>query len=54
MQAITDKLLGTRPDYARRRARLRRCGIIRRIAKRGVESSEKLGRHRWVVERTHG
>lgn len=24
------------------------------IARRGVESSEKLGRHRWVVERTHG
>lgn len=23
-----------------------------RIARRGVESSEKLGRHRWVVERT--
>lgn len=23
-----------------------------RIARKGVESSEKLGRHRWVVERT--
>jgi transposase len=23
-----------------------------RIARRGVESSERLGRHRWVVERT--
>lgn len=23
------------------------------IARRGVESSQKLGRHRWVVERTH-
>ena len=31
---------------------LRRRGIKRRIARRGVESSEKLGRHRWVVERT--
>ena len=24
-----------------------------RIARRGVESSRRLGRHRWVVERTH-
>ena len=31
---------------------LRKRGIKRRIARRGVESSEKLGRHRWVVERT--
>ncbi len=23
------------------------------IARRGIESSERLGRHRWVVERTH-
>jgi transposase len=23
-----------------------------RIARRGVEGSERLGRHRWVVERT--
>ena len=23
-----------------------------RIARRGIESSDKLGRHRWVVERT--
>ena len=28
-------------------------GIVHRIARRGVESSEKLGWHRWVVERTH-
>jgi len=27
-------------------------GINARIARRGVDSSEKLGRHRWVVERT--
>jgi IS5 family transposase len=26
--------------------------ITPRIARRGIESSEKLGRHRWVVERT--
>jgi transposase len=32
---------------------LRRRGIKSRIARKGiVESSEKLGRHRWVVERT--
>jgi len=29
----------------------RRRGITPRIARRGVESSEKLGRHRWVAER---
>jgi IS5 family transposase len=27
-------------------------GILPRIARRGVESSTRLGRHRWVVERT--
>lgn len=31
---------------------LRKRGIKRRIARKGVESSEKLGRYRWVVERT--
>lgn len=41
-------------DYARCRAHLRKHGILGRIARRGVESSEKLGKHRWVVERTHG
>ena len=38
------------------RARRRECrarGIVPRIARRGIESSEKLGRHRWVAERTH-
>ncbi len=34
------------------RAGLRKRGITPRIARRGVESSERLGRHRWVVERT--
>ncbi len=28
-------------------------GIKPRIARRGIESSQRLGRHRWVVERTH-
>jgi transposase len=31
---------------------LRERGIKSRIARKGIESSEKLGRHRWVVERT--
>ena len=39
-------------DYPRCRQFLRKRGIKARIATRGVESSEKLGRHRWVVERT--
>ncbi|MCC4607781.1 IS5 family transposase [Xanthomonas campestris pv. zinniae] len=40
-------------DYAKCRRALRQRGIQSRIARRGVESSERLGRHRWVVERTH-
>lgn len=39
-------------DYPRCRRALRRRGITARIARRGVESSARLGRHRWVVERT--
>lgn len=31
---------------------LRKRGIKHHIARKGVESTEKLGRHRWVVERT--
>jgi transposase len=27
-------------------------GIVPRIARRGIDSSERLGRHRWKVERT--
>ena len=34
------------------RQELRDRGITPRIARRGVESSVRLGRHRWVVERT--
>jgi IS5 family transposase len=34
------------------RAELRRRGITPRIARRGIESSERLGRYRRVVERT--
>ncbi len=39
-------------DYAFCRQLCRARGIIPRIARKGVESSQKLGRYRWVVERT--
>ena len=39
-------------DYPRCRRALRSRGLIPRIARRGIESSERLGRYRWVVERT--
>ena len=40
--------------YASRanRALLRRRHIAPRIARKGVESRQRLGRHRWVAERT--
>ncbi|GGK83945.1 hypothetical protein GCM10010094_51380 [Streptomyces flaveus] len=39
-------------DYAYLRRWLRERGITHRIARKGVESSQRLGRHRWTVERT--
>jgi IS5 family transposase len=39
-------------DSHANRAYLRRRGIRPRIARRGVESSLRLGRHRWKVERS--
>jgi transposase len=39
-------------DHPRCRQALRRRGITPRIARRGIESSERLGRHRYVVERS--
>ena len=39
-------------DHRSCRADCRRRGIVPRIARRGVESGERLGRHRWKVERT--
>jgi IS5 family transposase len=39
-------------DYPRCRRALRRRGITPRIARRGVESSGRLGHHRYVVERS--
>jgi IS5 family transposase len=38
-------------DYERCRRALRERRIIDRIARRGIESKIRLGRHRWVVER---
>jgi transposase len=38
--------------YPRVRRFLRERDIISRIARRGVESSQRLGRHRWVIEHT--
>jgi IS5 family transposase len=39
-------------DYPRCRKALRAHGITPRIARRGIESSQRLGRHRYVVERS--
>ncbi|WBY24786.1 IS5 family transposase (plasmid) [Streptomyces goshikiensis] len=39
-------------DYDHLRRWLRNRGIRHRIARKGIESSQRLGRHRWVVERT--
>jgi len=39
-------------DSASLRRALRARGVVPRIARRGIDSSERLGRHRWVVERS--
>ena len=39
-------------DFKRCRRACRRRGIKHRIARRGIESKTRLGRYRWVVERT--
>lgn len=39
-------------DHAELRDWVRDQGIAVRIARKGVESSDTLGRHRWVIERT--
>ncbi len=39
-------------DIPRCHAYLKRRGILDRIARKGIESSERLGRFRWVAERT--
>ena len=39
-------------DYPRCRRALTRRHIRVRIARKGIDASDRLGRHRWVVERT--
>ena len=39
-------------DHVFCRAGCRIRGVAPRIARRGIESKERLGRHRWVVERS--
>jgi transposase len=39
-------------DYRTCRNAVRRRGIIARIARRGIESAQRLRRHRYVIERT--
>jgi len=41
-------------DSADVRRDMRQRHIIPRIARRGIESKERLGHHRWVVERSLG
>lgn len=41
-------------DIPRCRRFLHRRRIKVRIARKGIESSQRLGRHRWVIERTLG
>lgn len=40
-------------DIDRCRDHLKQRGILPRIARMGIERNDRLGRHRWVVERTH-
>lgn len=39
-------------DYSYLRRWLRERGITHRIVRKGIESSQRLGRHRWTIERT--
>jgi transposase len=39
-------------DQADLRARVRGRRIAVRIARKGIEAADRLGRHRWVIERT--
>lgn len=40
-------------DAKARRQKCRARRIVLRIARKGIESSDRLGRHSWVGERTH-
>ncbi|MER5765063.1 transposase [Streptomyces sp. NPDC002082] len=39
-------------DYVHLHRWLRKRGICHRMARKGIESSQRLRRHRWIVERT--
>ena len=39
-------------DHRRCRRACRKRAVVPRIARRGIDSAERLGRHRWVIERT--
>ncbi len=39
-------------DYPELRRFLRDRGVVPRIARRGIEDGERLGRYRWKIERT--
>lgn len=39
-------------DQPELRLWVRRRGMAVRIARKGIESEQRLGRHRWVIERT--
>lgn len=39
-------------DHAALRKWVRARGIMVRIARKGIETSKRLGKHRWVIERT--
>jgi transposase len=39
-------------DHNHLRTMLRQRGITPRIARRGIDTSQRLGRHRWKIERT--
>ena len=61
-QALLEDISPVRTPSGRRRTRpgklhadkgyVRRRGITARIARRGIEPSTRLGRHRWKVERS--
>jgi hypothetical protein len=44
--------LHTDKGYDHLRRWLRKRGIRHRIARKGIESSTRLGQHRWTIERT--
>jgi transposase len=39
-------------DHSHLRRRLRPRGITHRIARKGIETSQRLGRHHWTIEHT--